>query len=167
MSETFESSKSGGVHAQLSRLTGDWEGMASVWFEPGEPVDQSPASGKMHPILDGQFIMHEYQGSFGGKPLEGLAIIGYHLETGKYQMAWVDSFHLSTAMMFSESSRHADRLNVLGSYEYVTPEVDQKWGWRTEIEIVSDDEVVFTSFNVTPDGEEAKATQTVYKRVKQ
>jgi hypothetical protein len=166
MSLKFESSKSEGVHAQLSRLMGDWEGTASVWFEPGEPVDQSPASGTMRPILDGRFILHEYQSSFGGKPLEGVAIIGYHLETGKYQTAWVDSFHLSTAMMFSESSRHADRMNVLGSYEYVTPEVDQKWGWRTEIEIVSDDEIVLTSYNVTPEGEEAKATQTVYKRVK-
>jgi Protein of unknown function (DUF1579) len=166
MSQNFESSRSDGAHAQLSRLAGNWEGIAYVWFEPGEPVDQSPVSGKMRPILDGRYIMHEYQSSFGGKPLEGVAIIGYHLETGKYQIAWVDSFHLSTAMMFSESSRHARHLNVLGSYEYVTPEVDQKWGWRTEIEIVNEDEIMLTSYNVTPDGEEAKATQTIYKRVK-
>jgi hypothetical protein len=164
MSQKFESSKSDGAHAQLSRLTGNWEGITTVWFEPGEPVDQSLVSGRMYPIMDGRFIMHEYKGSFAGKPLEGIAIIGYHLETGKYQMTWVDSFHTGTAIMFSESIRHAERLNVLGSYEYVTPEVDQKWGWRTEIEVVND-EIVLTAYNVSSDGSEARATQTVYKRI--
>jgi hypothetical protein len=57
-------------------------------------------------------------------------------------------------------------LNVLGGYEYVTPEIDQTWGWRTEIELVHDDELVLTAYNVTPEGEEAKATQTVYKRMR-
>ncbi len=166
MGQNFESSESQGVHAQLGKLAGEWEGLASVWFEPGDPVDQSPVHATMKPVLNGRFILHEYAGSFGGKPLEGMALIGYHLEAGKYQMAWIDSFHTGTAMMFSESSRHANRLNVMGSYEYVTPEVDQRWGWRTEIEMLSDDELVLTAYNVSPDGEEAKATQTRYTRVK-
>jgi Protein of unknown function (DUF1579) len=166
MSKKLESSKADGVHGQLNRLTGDWEGKTTVWFEPDKFADQSPVRGRMRSIMDGRFIIHEYKGSFGGKPLEGMAIIGYHLETGKYQTAWIDSFHNGTAIMFSESSRHAAKFQVLGSYEYVTPEVDQKWGWRTEVELVNDNELKLTSYNVTPEGSEAKATETVYTRVR-
>jgi hypothetical protein len=165
MSNNLDYSKTSGAHLQLARLAGEWKGTTTVWFEPDKFADQSPVKGTMRLILDGGFILHEYKGSFGGTPLEGMAIFGYHLETGKYQTAWIDSFHNGTAVMFSESKRGADRFNVLGSYEYVTPEVDVKWGWRTELEMVSDDELRITSYNITPEGVEAKATETIYKRI--
>lgn len=165
MSEKFETSKSSGAHFQLSRLVGNWEGIAKTWFEPGEPKDASPVKGSMRLILGGRFILHEYEGSWGGKPLEGLAIYGYHLDLKKFQSAWVDSFHNGTAIMFSDGNRGDERWAMLGSYTWVTPEVEQHWGWRTEIEIVSDNEVVITAYNISPEGEEAKATEVVYKRV--
>lgn len=166
MSEKFQHSKDSGMHFQLARLEGAWEGVAKVWFEPGNPVDESPVSGIMRLILDGRFIMHEYKGSFAGKPLEGIAIYGYHLDLGKIQCAWIDSFHSGGAIIFSEGNKGDDKLAMLGSYAYVTPETEQHWGWRTEIDILNDDEIKITAFNISPEGEEARATETFYKRVK-
>jgi Protein of unknown function (DUF1579) len=166
MSEKFENSKTTGVHSQLARLEGEWEGTTKVWFEADKPGDESPVRGNIRLILDGRFIMHGYKGSMGGKPLEGLAIYGYHLGLGRIQAAWIDSFHNGSAIMFSEGKRGDTGLNMLGSYAYVTPELEQHWGWRTEIDIVTDDEVRITAYNVSPEGEEVKATETFYRRVK-
>ena len=166
MSDKFETSKTTGAHFQLSRLAGEWEGIARVYFEPGKVADESPVRGSMRPVLDGRFILYEYRGSFGGKPLEGIAIYGYHLGLGKYQSAWLDSFHNGSAMMFSEGNDGSDEFSVLGSYAYVTPEEVHHWKWRTNLEIRNDDEVIFTAYNISPEGEEQKATETILKRVK-
>ena len=166
MSEKFELSKQSGPHYKLSQLAGQWEGIAKTWFEPGEPVDASPASGTFRPILGERFMLLEYKGSFQGKPLEGLAIYGYHLDLQKYQCAWVDSFHNGTAIMLSEGKKGVDNIAVLGSYAYVAPDIEQHWGWRTELEMPTADEIKITAYNISPEGEEALATQTIFSRVK-
>lgn len=166
MSDKLEISKTEGVHYQLSRLAGEWKGTAKTWFEPDKVEDESPINGTMRLILGGRFILHEYKGSFGDTPTEGLAIYGYELGLKKLQSAWIDSFHSGTAIMFSEGKRGEEDLNMLGSYAYVTPEIEQHWGWRTEIEILSEDELKITAYNISPKGEEARATEVEYHRVK-
>lgn len=166
MSEKFETSKSSGAHYQLSRLVGEWKGTTKTWFDPRKLEDESSISGTMRLILDGKFIMHEYRGSFKDKPMTGIAIYGYHLDLEKFQCAWIDSFHNGSAIMFSEGKRGSKDLSVLGSYAYVTPEIEQYWGWRTNIDVINDDEIVITAYNISPEGEESKAIETVYKKVK-
>lgn len=165
MSEKFETSKTSGAHFQLSRLVGEWKGTAKTWFDPNKLEDESPIHATMKLILDGKFILHEYKGSFGEKPLSGMAIYGYHLELGKFQCAWMDSFHNGTAIMFSEGKKGEKDISVLGSYAYVTPEMEQHWGWRTIIEFISDDEIVITAYNISPEGQKSKATETIYRKV--
>ncbi|RYF99948.1 MAG: DUF1579 domain-containing protein, partial [Chitinophagaceae bacterium] len=102
MSGKLEQSLKSGPHAKLAKLVGTWAGTTRVWFEPTTVADESPVEGVMKAVLGGRFILHEYKGSFGGKPLEGLALYGYHLDLKKIQSAWIDSFHNGAAIMFSE-----------------------------------------------------------------
>lgn len=165
MSQRLEESKISGAHFQLSKLAGEWEGTARTWFDPAKLEDESPIRGVMRPVLDGRFILHEYQSSFAGKPLSGMAIYGYNLDLQKFQCAWIDSFHNGSAIMFSEGSRGGNAMKVLGSYAYVTPETEQQWGWRTELEMQGDAAILITAFNISPEGEETKATEISYTKV--
>lgn len=157
----FEASKSSGAHFKLSQMAGDWEGTTSVFYdESGNPVDTSPMQGTFKPVLGGRFMLHEYTGSMQGKPLEGIAICGVQLETGKFQFAWVDSFHTGTTIMFFEDHQPDKLFSVLGSWAAG----DEIWGWRTEIEMPDNDTLIIKSKNLTPAGEPAGGVTTNYKR---
>lgn len=164
MSKLKESLESG-LHHQLNKMAGTWKGITKVWFEPGDPVDVSEQQGAIHPLFDGRFLLHEYKSSFGGKPIEGLAIIGYHLKTNQFQTAWVDTYHMGTGIMLSEGERGSKLFRALGSYEAAADD-PTTWGWRTTFDLENPDWLVIRMYNIFPDGMEALAVETVYERVK-
>lgn len=163
----FEESKKDGMHHKLSLLAGEWEGVTKTWFEPDKIGDESPMKGTMKIILDGRFILHEYKGSIEGKPLEGISIYGYDMVEGCFQSVNIDSFHSGTTIMMQNGVPGTNKLSALGSYTFkASPEEIYHWGWRTEIDMVDNDNLLITIYNISPEGESAKAVETAYKRIK-
>jgi hypothetical protein len=67
--------------------------------------------------------------------------------------------------MFCVGSARDNGFVVLGTYPDPTGGPD--WGWRTHVELVDKDHLTITAYNITPEGEEAKATEAILTRVKQ
>lgn len=160
----FEASLREGGHAALSRMAGEWQGTTRVWFDPAEPPAMEAAQrGTIRSVLGGRFLLHEYAYGEGDQAGEGVALYGMHLDENACEIAWVDSFHTGTSILFS-SADAGDRggYSALGSYG--DGQGGPRWGWRTEIVQPGDDELVIVMYNIEPGAAEAKALETRYLR---
>lgn len=159
----FEISLESGAHKMLQAMIGNWEGITRTWFEPDILADESAMTGTICSMLGERFVNYEYKGSLNGQHFEGTAIFGFDIQNNIFQSSWIDSFHMGTGIMLSTGISIGNGFSVLGSYG--GPEMPQPWGWRTVVQLTDQNNLIITAYNISPEGQEDKATETVYTRI--
>jgi hypothetical protein len=150
-------------HKFLTQLAGNWTGSSKLWLEPNKLADDALIVGSVQIILDGRFALFLYQSSIDGEAQHGMFTFGYNTTLEQYETSWVDSFHNNTGIMFCNGMAKENGFYVTGSYPDPTGGPD--WSWRTEVQL-NGNQLIITAFNITPEGEEAKATEMTLTRVK-
>ncbi|WP_373046896.1 DUF1579 family protein [Vulgatibacter sp.] len=144
------------AHEALAAMVGQWRGPTKTWLDPSAPPDESITEATVEPLLGCRWIRIDYRGRVLGKLHAGQMIVGFHKDAQEHEIAWLDSFHTGTAMMFSIGKASGDgSVSVLGSYA-AGPE---RWGWRTGLRM-DDGRLVLEAWNITPDGQEFPAIET-------
>ena len=149
-------------HHFFAQLAGNWRGLSRLWLEPGKLADEAQIVGTIQLLLEGRFALFLYQSSIEGEAQHGMFTFGYNTSLAQFETSWVDSFHTNTGIMFCTGRELGGGFSVTGSYP--NPSGGPDWNWRTEVEL-NGDELVITAYNITPEGEEAKATEITLKKV--
>ncbi|HVN17040.1 MAG TPA: DUF1579 domain-containing protein [Anaerolineales bacterium] len=151
-------------HHLLAQLAGAWTGTSRTWLDPTDEPHEAPLQGSIQLLLEGRFAIYIYQTVMDGEPQHGMFTFGYNTTLDRYEASWVDSFHNNTAIMFCTGDPKGNGFFVLGSYP--DPSGGPDWDWRTEVEIIDRDHLAITAYNITPEGNEAKAIETKLTRAK-
>ncbi len=151
------------IHEQLQRIVGNWSGIARLWFEPDKLANESAIAGSIESITGTSILRYRYSGTILGRTHQGEEWITFNCAASRCEVAWHDDFHMNYGILFSTGSLLPNGYSVRGSYAVGGDQ--PKWGWRTDLNILNDDQIEFLAYNITPTGEEALATHIQYQRI--
>lgn len=144
-----------------SAMTGPWQGTYELRGDPSFDAD-SASTAIVSVVLGGLFVSIAYTWSESGSPQEGLILMSQEPDTTLVTAVWLDTWHNGFRMMSCEGQElPGGGIDVRGSYPGGPDMPD--WGWRTRLE-PDEDTWTLTMFNVSPQGEEARAVLVRYER---
>lgn len=151
------------VPEKLEKLVGEWHGKNCLYLPwLAESPFESEAKAAISFSARGRFLKIEYDWIYEEKTQEGLILIGKENNSDLIKAFWIDSWHLSDKFMVSEGkAKNGGAISIRGFY--VVPD-NPDWSWRTNIETENDNAFKIVMYNISPEGEETLAVETIYNR---
>jgi hypothetical protein len=146
----------------LQQIAGTWTGNYQLWMKPDAPPVESPTRLAISVNPSGRYATLAYDWTYDGRTCDGVLVVVLNGKGRSATASWVDTFHMSDAFMVSRGTVAGARVDMRGSYA-APPGPD--WGWRTVVEADAHDTLRVVMYNVTPEGQEARAVEAIYQRV--
>lgn len=160
MMEAWEKAGAPGEpHRRLASTVGTWDATVSFWMDPSAEPTTSTATATREMVMDGRYLRETVEGDMMGAPFRGQGLTGYNNVTGEYESTWVDNH--STAIHTYTGRMEGDRLIMTG--EYTDPLSGETVETRGEVQMVSDTEERYTSYEDRGDGM-VKVMEIVYTK---
>ncbi len=150
------------IPAAFAILAGQWTGANRLWLDPEGPARDSTTTLRVAPAGRGHFLTFTYAWAEGGKPQDGLLVIGLTPDDNVVHGTWLDSFHMGDQFMALTGSVEAGgRVALAGSYA-APPGPD--WGWQITLAPVADGGLQILMHNVQPGEAPQLAVEAAYTR---
>lgn len=150
------------VNEEYADLIGEWEGVNKLYLSwMPDPLKKSDSHMTVSHKAKGQFVQFDYTWVYEGEPQEGMIVLGCDEKSDAVQLVWTDSWHSRHTFMVSNGRVQSDGTITAKGFYKVPDHPD--WGWRTNIER-DGDSIKLIMYNVSPEGVEDLAVETVYTR---
>lgn len=151
-------------HQLLASLVGNWKATTKAWMVPDSEPEITSGTSECTMILGGRFLQSKMKGDMGGRPFEGMEVMGYDNLKKKFVSSWVDN--MGTGIMMSEGTHDAaaKTLNFNGSFD--DPMTGQPKKVRMTLKIDDPDHHTFMMFDIPQGEKEAKMLEIAYVRAK-
>lgn len=143
-------------------MAGHWTGRTRTWLGADETPLEADVYGTIQLVLEGRFALYLYQTSLDDEPVHGMFMFGFNTTLALFEASWIDSYHNHTAIMSCTGGALPDGFSVRGGYPDAAGGPD--WEWRTDVTLPEADRLTLTAYNISPEGTETKAVETILRR---
>lgn len=150
-------------HEVLKQYAGDWTYTGTFKMSHDAPGQEMAGTMKNTIVYDGRFLKQVIKGPWMGSKFEGLGFTGYDNVKGKYVTTWLDN--MATGIMSSSGDYDASTktLTLKGEHSCAMSGEKERY-YRSEWTILDDNNSVYKSYTLDPNGEEYMSMEIKYTR---
>ena len=145
-----EAAKPGPQHAFLASMVGDYTVTSRFWMDPSAAPMETTYGYRAHMVMDGRYLVEEYDGEMMGLPFKGMGLTAYDNAQQRFMNVWIDN--MATGIMTLHGEANDDHTEISWHGEVTDPVRGQTQKIRSVTRVTSPTERTYEMFMVMPDG---------------